>query len=240
MSHHTNVISPAGTPTPDRTVGELVAERPGRSRIFQSHRIDFCCQGTKTLRQACESKGVDLNEIVKALEAEAAAPAEQENNPAELPPAELADYIVETHHEFLRRELPRLHQMSARVAQVHGGHTPSLIEIHEVFCGLFQELDSHMMKEEQILFPAVRALASGQSVPMPLDGPISVMVHEHEDAGAALEKLNKLSHGYQPPADACNTYRALFAGLAELEEDLHRHIHLENSVLFPATQKMAA
>lgn len=96
------------------------------------------------------------------------------------------------------------------------------------------------MKEEQILFPAVKAMSQGHTVPMSLEGPIACMIHEHEDAGAALERLNELTSGYQPPMDACNTYRALFAGLADLEQDLHRHIHLENAVLFPAAERMTA
>ena len=239
MSHSPVLSSPVGTPLLERTVGELVAERPGRSRIFQSAGIDFCCQGGRTLREACERKGIQPALIAGQLEAESEKKAEPVQNPAELPPHELADYIVKTHHGYLRRELPRLHAMAGRVAQVHGEHTPSLVEVMQVFLGIEQELTSHMMKEEQILFPAVVAISRGEAVPMPLDGPIARMVHEHDEVGAALSRMQQLTHGYQPPADACNTYRALFSGLGELEEDMHRHIHLENSVLFPAAQRMA-
>jgi len=238
MSQHTIISTPKGTPTADRTVGELVAERPDRSRVFQSLGIDFCCQGGRTVREACEKKGVELEAVVRELEEESKSGAATEFNPADLPPHELADFIVKNHHSFLRRELPRLQAMSARVAHVHGGHTPSLIQVHHVFEGLLQELTSHMMKEEQVLFPAVTAMSRGETSPMPLEGPIACMIHEHEDAGEALARLNELTSGYTPPADACNTYRALFAGLADLEEDLHRHIHLENSVLFPAAERM--
>lgn len=237
MSHHPNITSPEGTPTEDRTVGELVAERPGRSRVFQSLQVDFCCQGGRTLREACERKGLPLDDVLRQLEAEM-----QEAdplNPAGLPLDELAGHIVAKHHAFLRRECPRLRAMSARVAQVHGGHTPSLVEVFDVYCGLEAELESHMMKEEQILFPAVSAMIRGESGPVSLDGPIACMIHEHDDAGAALARLHELTGGYSPPADACNTYRALFAGLADLEEDLHRHIHLENSVLFPGALRLA-
>ncbi len=238
MSHHPNVFSPAGTPLLQRTVGELVAERPGRSRVFQAFNIDFCCQGGRTLSEACERKGVASDAVVEQLEAELADKTAPAQNPAELPAHELAAYIVEVHHGFLRRELPRLHAMSERVAQVHGGHTPSLVEMFHVFTGLEAELASHMMKEEQVLFPAVVALSRGEPAPETLDGPIACMIHEHEEVGAALARLRELSHGFQPPADACNTYRALFAGLRDLEEDVHRHIHLENAVLFPAAQAM--
>ncbi|MBN8710437.1 MAG: iron-sulfur cluster repair di-iron protein [Verrucomicrobia bacterium] len=240
MSHTHIVVSPADTPLAFRTVGELVAERPGRSRIFQSFQIDFCCQGGRTLTEACQRKGVSLESVIEQIEAEQVAVVESGENPAQLPPAELISYIVEKHHSFLRRELPRLHAMAHRVAQVHGPHTPSLLQVSDVFTGLFQELDSHMMKEEQILFPAILAMNQSGEAMLPLDGPIACMIHEHDDAGEALRRLRELTHGYQPPADACNTYRALFDGLKDLEEDLHRHIHLENSVLFPAAEQMAA
>jgi regulator of cell morphogenesis and NO signaling len=239
MSHKPNVFSPPGTPLLDRTVGELVAERPGRARVFQSFGIDFCCQGGRTVREACEGKGLPFQTVVEQLEAEQADPAAPAQNPAELSPEALAAYIVETHHAFLRRELPRLHAMSQRVAQVHGGHTPSLIEMFHVFTGMAAELSNHLAKEEQVLFPAVAAMSRGESYRGLLNEPIDCMIHEHEEAGAALARLRELSHGFQPPAEACNTYRALFAGLHDLEEDLHRHIHLENAVLFPAARAMA-
>jgi regulator of cell morphogenesis and NO signaling len=239
MSHKPNVFSPPGTPILNRTVGELVAERPGRSRVFQAFNIDFCCQGGLTLNAACERKGVSPQTVVEQLEAEQADKATPAENPAELPLEELAVYIVETHHRFLRRELPRLHAMAARVAQVHGGHTPSLVEVFDVFNALDRELAEHIMKEEQVLFPAAVALARGETAMMPLEGPIACMIHEHEDAGGALARLRELTNGFQPPAEACNTYRALFAGLHDLEEDLHRHIHLENAVLFPAVKGLA-
>lgn len=239
MSHHSPAsASPLGTPTADRTVGELVAERPGRSRVFQSFQMDFCCQGGKTLREACEKKGITLSVVLEQLEAEEADPVAAPFNAAELPVEELAGHIVEKHHGFLRRELPRLHAMAQRVAKVHGGHTPSLVEVLEVFHAMSEELQHHLVKEEQVLFPAVIAMSRGDMVPSSLRGPIACMIHEHEDAGAALGRLNELTDGYTPPADACNTYRALFAGLADLEQDLHRHIHLENHVLFPQAQEI--
>lgn len=240
MSHKPNVFSPPGTPLPDRSVGELVAERPGRSRVFQYFGIDFCCQGGRTLREACERKGVSFHSVIEQLEAEAAERPAVADNPASLPMAELAEYIVKTHHGFLWRELPRLHAMAARVAQVHGGHTPSLADVFEVFVLLEEEMIQHMRKEEKVLFPAITAMSRHETPAVPLDEPIACMIHEHENSGEALARLRELTHGFQPPPEACNTYRALFAGLQELEEDLHRHIHLENTVLFPAAQALAA
>lgn len=240
MSHTATVFSPAGTLLPDRTVGEIVAERPSQARIFQSFAIDFCCQGGRTLREACELKGISIDAVVEQLEAGMAEKGEPENNPALLPPAELVDHIVETHHAYLQAELPRLHAMAERVARVHGGHTPSLVQVFNIFCEMAEELSDHMMKEEQILFPAIKALCQGAGAAMPLDGPVARMLQEHDDAGNALAAMRELTNGFTPPPEACNTYRAMFAGLVELEEDLHRHIHLENSVLFPQALAMAA
>lgn len=238
MSHSPTVFSPAGTPLIDRTVGEIVAESPTLARAFQSFRIDFCCQGGRTLREACELRNIAPETVVEQLEAGMREKADSGENPALLPPMELVEHIIATHHAYLRSELPRLHAMAERVANVHGGHTPSLVEVYQIFAAMEEELSSHIMKEEQILFPAIVALNQGEKT-MPLDGPVACMLHEHDDAGAALSSLRELTHGFTPPPEACNTYRALFAGLAELEEDLHRHIHLENSVLFPEALAMA-
>lgn len=239
MAHKQNVFSAPGTPIELRTVGELVAERPGRSRIFQAHQIDFCCQGGLKLQEACERKGVAVQTVIEQLEAEGAEKVAGKN-PADLPLHEMTQHIVTTHHEFLKQELPRLSHMSQRVAKVHGEHTPALVEMAHVYDGMFEELWGHLQKEEQILFPAIEALSTGRSRGFPLEGPISRMLQEHDDAGAALQRLRELSHGFVPPPEACNTYRALFAGLADLESDLHTHIHLENAVLFPAAQALAA
>lgn len=234
MSHSPTVFSPAGTPLIDRSVGEIVAESPSLARVFQAYRIDFCCQGGRTLREACELKNLTVEAVLDQLEAAMSAKEESGENPTLLPPTELVEYIVATHHGFLRSELPRLHAMAERVANVHGGHTPSLVEVYQVFTSMEEELSSHIMKEEQILFPAIVAMSRGGDAAMPLEGPVACMLQEHDDAGAALTRLRELTNGFIPPVDACNTYRALFAGLHELEKDLHRHIHLENSVLFPA------
>lgn len=234
MSHTATVFTPAGTPIADRTVGEIVAENPSQARVFQAFGIDFCCQGGRTLNEACVLKGLAVDAVIEQLEATSAKNTGPQENPALLPPVELIQHIVDTHHAYLRSELPRLQAMAERVAKVHGGHTPSLVEVYRIHCCMAEELAAHMMKEEEALFPAIRNLCAGGDGVMPLDGPVACMLQEHNDAGEALASLRELTNGFSPPAEACNTYRALFAGLAELEEDLHRHIHLENSVLFPA------
>jgi len=241
MSHQAPTPYAPGTALAEQTVGEIVAANPNLSRVFQAHDIGFCCQGKLTLRKACERNKVDLATMLADLEAEAERTPADLENPAALSLSELTQYIVGQHHGFLRRELPRLHTMAERVAQVHGVHTPSLVEVYQVFTEMGQELAEHAQKEEQVLFPVIRELEneSGEAA-TDLMEPVTCMMDEHESTMAAFVRLRELTNGYQPPADACNTYRALFAGLDDFETDTFRHIHLENDVLFPRSLERLA
>jgi regulator of cell morphogenesis and NO signaling len=227
--------------TIDRTesVGALLRERPARARIFEKHRIDYCCGGKAPLVEACAKRGVAVEAILAELaaaDAEAVAGREAPD-PAAMPLDALVAHIVETHHAYLREELPRLEAMSRRVAKVHGALDPRLGLMALTVCALRQELESHMAKEERVLFPVICALAHGRARPeLPFGSiahPIHAMEYEHHEAGGHLEQLRGLSDTFTPPAWACNTYRALLDGLAALEQDLHLHIHKENNVLFP-------
>lgn len=193
------------------------------------------------MREACGRRGVPLEEMLRELEAEEAAESGAEGGDVEaLAPVDLIRHIVGRHHRYLRDELPRLQMMARRVAHVHGEHTPSLLQVHLVMDALAEELEAHMAKEEQVLFPAIEAMADGRSEPLQLDGPIICMMQDHADATHSLERLAELTNAFSPPPDACNTYRALFGGLADLNTDLRRHIHLENEVLFPAARDLMA
>ncbi|MEX2670734.1 MAG: iron-sulfur cluster repair di-iron protein [Phycisphaeraceae bacterium] len=232
-------MSITNSPTIETTVGELVTQRPSRSRAFERLGIDYCCGGKKPLAKACADKGLDpamvLN-VLLATEDGESRPAEKDWSQASL--TELADHIEQTHHAYLKRELPRLKTMVRKVAAVHGEGYPWMLEVDGVFAGFAAELESHMMKEEQMLFPLIRALESGELPANGVNGSgidkaIAVMEHEHDDAGHALERIRKLTDGFTPPAEACNTFRATLDGLRELESDMHRHVHKENSILFP-------
>ncbi len=224
---------------PERTVGELVAERPNLSRVFQAFDIGFCCQGNLTLAQACEKKGLPVEELLRAIEKELASRDVSEGeDPREWGVPQMIQHIVEFHHGYLRRELPRIHEMAERVARVHGPHTPSLIDLLQEFIEVATELGYHMKKEEMILFPAIESLDSGRSGLMHIDSPIECMMEEHEKTTQGIQRLRELTHDYTPPAEACNTYRALFAGLADLEVNTRRHIYLENEILFPSARKL--
>ncbi len=222
-----------------QTVGMIVAERPGLSRVFQRFGIDFCCGGNVTLEQACRDRNIPVDLVRNALdEANAQPEGAGSQDWRKAPLAELCEHIVDRHHDYLRTELPRLGAMVAKVASVHGGRNPSLVELRSVFAGFAGELVSHMQKEEQILFPFIARLERGVGGgPAGFCGdirnPISVMEHEHQDAGDALERMRVVTDGFVPPDWACNTYRALLAGLEELEADMLVHVHKENHILFP-------
>ena len=230
---------------PLTTVGQLVAQRPARARVFEQFGIDYCCGGKRPLDEACSAGGIDAAVVVNALHAaDAAASPHEELDWTRAPLTQLIAHILDTHHAYLRRELPRLRPLADKVRAVHAASHPELAEVQEVLDALQAELEMHMLKEEQILFPLIQAMESdGRAATShcgSVQNPIRVMEYEHDSAGAALLRLRKLTGGYTPPADACHSYRALLSGLAELEADLHRHIHKENNILFPRAVELEA
>lgn len=224
------------TVTEQKTVGELVKENPDTASIFEEFGIDYCCKGHLTLAEACEKKGVDESEVLRRIALIPAGDSDTLDCDAMTLTA-LADHIEETHHQYLRRQMPRLDQMAARVAKVHGQRDAHLAELHYILQVFAAELSSHMMKEERILFPLIRGMEAGEITAASHCGsvrsPIAVMEMEHENAGGALEKMRELTDGYRAPEHACNTYRVLYHELADLEQNLHRHVHKENEILFP-------
>lgn len=217
------------TITSDVSVGSLAAEHPLATRVFARHEIDYCCGGGRPLGEACAEKGLDTEAVIDEIrkELETTDPSKGRWDQAAL--GDLIDHILTTYHRSLDEELPRLQSMAEKVLDVHRDKDPErLPELLSVFLGLKSELEEHMVKEEQILFPMIR---SGQG-PM-ASGPIAAMEHDHASVGAVLRRLQELTDGYEVPAGACDTWRALWHGLAALEEALHEHIHLENNILFP-------
>ena len=232
--------------TPDTRVAEIATGNPATIRIFQRFGIDFCCGGKRPLREVCAEKHMTFGELRTALE-DAGSAGAADLPPADAPLPELIRFILDEYHADLRGELPRLGQMAAKVLDVHGEKHPEVVPmLAATFRELRQELEDHMMKEERVLFPYVVRLealaASDQGLPASpfgsIQAPIGMMEHEHDVAGRLLARMRELTGGYIPPADACNTFRGLYHGLAELERDLHEHIHLENNVLFPRAAQL--
>lgn len=223
--------------TPETHVADIAAELPGTISVFQRHAIDFCCGGKRPLSEACSEHGIEYRDLLGELE-QAGTSASDDHDWTQAPLGDLIDHIVGHYHESLRSELPRLEGMARKVFEVHGQKRPELGKVFSSVRQLRTELEQHMVKEELALFPVIRKLADGRRLEPLTSGaglstPIGMMEHEHEDTGRILAELRQLTQGYEPPDDACNTYRGLFYGLAELERDLHMHIHVENNILFP-------
>jgi regulator of cell morphogenesis and NO signaling len=215
----------------ESTITDLVAQRPARSRVFEQVGIKYCCAGAKTLAEACLEKGLDARHVAQLIATADAAPDDAAVDWNARPISELIAHILETHHVYLKHELPRLQTMADKVAKVHGKGNANLLELAQLFEDFTAELNMHMMKEENILFPAI--LDGGGGPCGSIEHPVRVMEAEHASADRALDRMRELTDTYEAPDWACNTYRALFDGLRELDQDMQQHIHKENNILFP-------
>ncbi|MGS4346742.1 iron-sulfur cluster repair di-iron protein [Myroides odoratus] len=226
----------------NRTIGSFVAEDFRTAAVFNKYGIDFCCKGGRTLEEVCEKKDIDALVLMGELERLVSQQAENTIDFRQWPLDLLADYIEKTHHRYVEEKIPVLLQFLNKLSKVHGDRHPELYEINELFIGCAQELSQHLKKEELVLFPFVRKMVSstitGQTIERPhfgtVENPVALMMHEHDGEGERFRKIAALSNQYTPPADACNTYKVTYAMLKEFEEDLHKHIHLENNILFPS------
>lgn len=221
--------------TRDSLVADVATGMPATIRVFQQHDIDFCCGGKRPIAEACADRGIDADRLVGELRASGAL-TDAGRDWRHAPMTDLIAYIQARFHGPLRDELPRLGHMLAKVVSRHGERLPeTLLPLQETFQALHVELLHHMQKEDEILFPAIAELQAGRGGPNAgwIRQPIEVMEDDHERAGAALARMRALTGGYTPPADACPTFRGLYYGLAELEREMHLHVHLENNILFP-------
>ena len=215
------------TPLLDDALGTLARTIPGATALFHTHQLDFCCGGKKSLRTAAAERSLDTAPIVAALQALQAVPAGDGRDWQQASPAELIEHLLTRFHARHREQLPELIRLSRRVETVHADRPECPTGLADHLTTMAEALESHMQKEEQILFPM---LLRGFS-PM-VRMPIGVMRLEHDDHGVALARLVALAHGLEMPRGACNTWRALVLGLRTLREDLMEHIHLENNLLF--------
>lgn len=227
------------------TVAEWVCEHPQTARVFEELQIDYCCGGDTALADACEKQQLDAEAVVARLRDAVAAPTQEPAEDwAEARLANLCEHIQSTHHTYLRQEFPRLIRLTDKVVSAHGEHHPELKELQKVLELLRAELELHMHKEEQILFPAIQQMERAASLPSfpfgTVANPIRMMEHEHDAAGEALARIRELANGFQPPADACNTYHEMLDSLQKFEQDMHQHVHKENNILFPRAEKLEA
>jgi regulator of cell morphogenesis and NO signaling len=221
-------------------LSEIALRSDAHAAILARHQLDFCCGGKKTLTQACTAAGLDVTSVLAELEAELCARADAKAIGPEWPGRpldEVITFIVETHHAFTRAAIARITPLLAKVAGKHGQRHPELEKVAAAFGELAAEMEPHMVREERVLFPYIRSLAFDGQLPAPPFGtvrnPVMMMMTEHERAAGQLAELVEATNGFSPPADACTSYRALYAALAELRLDLLKHVALENNVLFP-------
>lgn len=221
---------------PNATVRELAVELPHAVRVFEKLGIDYCCGGAKPLAEACVSAGVEVSKVVEALRNEECAPVDEPVDWTSRSMTDLIGHIINRHHYFTRNEIVRLKNLIEKVCSVHADRHPELLELRGYFDALAGELLVHMMKEEQVLFPHIVRME--QTAPVSscfgsVANPINMMNYEHEQTGRLLAEMATLTNDYQPPEDACFSYRTLYQSLREFEQDLHMHIHLESNILFP-------
>ncbi|MEH1006923.1 iron-sulfur cluster repair di-iron protein [Winogradskyella sp. ECml5-4] len=229
-----------------KEIGQYVADDFRTAAIFSKYKIDFCCNGNRTVEEACDKKGIDSNllmdELNQVLNSKGAETIDYKSWPLDL----LAEYIEKKHHRYVEEKTPVLRQFLDKLCRVHGERHPELFKINELFTASAGELASHMKKEELILFPFIKKMVNAkledQTVQSPqfgtVENPIAMMMEEHDNEGARFREIDALTNNYTPPADACNTYKVTFAMLEEFEKDLHLHIHLENNILFPEAIKL--
>jgi len=232
-----------------RTVADYAVAYPPSKRVFERLGIDYCCGGQKSITEACASKGVALEDLAALLDVEATKPQNADTvelDFATMSLAALSDHIVRCHHNFTRDEDARIVALVNKVCSVHGQNHPELFEVQRIFAELKSELETHMLREERMLFPYISLMESSFNFGMPRPpapfgstrNPIAVMVSDHDKAAEMLNEIRHLTNDLTVPPDACVTYKTLFSALEGLEKDLHQHIHLENNILFPKAIEM--
>jgi regulator of cell morphogenesis and NO signaling len=224
----------------EKTVSDIVTQNIKTAHVFKKQGSDFCCGGGITVQQACEKNNVNYEQLMSELTS-VEKPTNQEEDFDAYELDQLLDFIINNHHVYVRESLPILTQYVNKVARVHGHHYNELLTVKDIFLQVKEELESHLLKEENILFPYVRTLVEAnkqevRTVQPPfgtVQNPVRMMEIEHDNAGDAFKAIARLTNNYTPPEGACNTFRALYAKLEEFEQDLHQHVHLENNILHP-------
>lgn len=224
-----------------KSIGQIVAEDYRTSQVFEKHNIDFCCNGGRSLQEVAAEKNLSVesltDEIFKLQEDKSEGNIDFDSWPLDL----LTDYIVKKHHRYSEKQIPVIKPYLDKICKVHGGHHPELFEIQKIFDGIVGEVAAHMKKEEIILFPFIKKMVEAKENNTPYNNPsgksvgnpVEMLTHEHDSQGDAFKRIAELSNNYTNPPDGCNTYRVTLGLLQEFQQDLHKHIHLENNILFP-------
>lgn len=231
-----------------QTVREIAQTQPSSIHVFEQFGIEYCCGGGRPLGDACAAKEVDVNRVIAALEAASRSLGAQLKDWRKEALSRLVGHIVATHHAYCKGELPRLAGLAAKVLNRHGGTNPELALLRSKVAELAEELTEHLADEEVFVFPMIVSLEqksrnlgrdSGQ-ISSSVGNPIALLVQDHDHAGVLLAEIRSLSRDFKVPGYACTSFRALYDGLRRFEEDMHRHVHLENNILFPRAIELEA
>jgi regulator of cell morphogenesis and NO signaling len=229
-----------------KTIGEIVAEDFRTAGVFTTYGIDFCCGGNVPLSSVCEAKGLELSAILREVEAARSEPLEPSRNYAAWELPFLADYIVTTHHGYLNENTGRIAVYAHKIAEVHGAHHPEVVEIARIFDTIANDMAAHLREEEEVLFPLIKRIDAarktgedpGEKDREAITACLAKLNLEHEAIGAATHEIRHLSKGYEIPGDVCTTFVVTYRKLKEFEDDLHKHVHLENNILFPKAAQL--
>ena len=229
-------------------VGEVVSLNFNTAGVFQKYGIDFCCGGGVTVEKACQKHGLNVDKVTSELTNLLSESVSSDESYSDWSISFLIDYIVNTHHSYVRRKTEELGFYTSRVAEVHGQSHPENIQIHSLFEAISKEMQSHMASEEEVVFPLLKKIerfaANGEVIPEEIKAAfhnqIGEMENEHEAAGDLMKQIRVLSNGFTTPVDACTKYRILYQNLDVFEKDLHKHVHLENNVLFKKAAALVA
>jgi len=241
-----NAASEQMTPSPAATVGAIVADDFRTARVFEDHGIDFCCGGKITLDAICREKGLDLAALQREIAEVKSTPVERSQNYGAWTLPFLADYIVNTHHAYLNENTAQIAAYAQKIAGVHGVHHPEVIEIAAIFAGIAADMAAHLREEEEVLFPAIRRIDEARKAgnratdadAETIRASLEKLDREHQEIGDAVHAIRHLANGYAIPADVCNTFAVTYRKLQEFEDDLHKHVHLENNLLFPKAARL--
>lgn len=229
-----------------RSVGEFVAEDYRTAKVFEKYGIDFCCGGTAALSDICRVKGINPAAITREIEAVKTEPLERSQNYAAWGLPFLADYIINTHHGYLNENTGQIAVYANKIAEVHGALHPEVIEIAGIFARIATDMAAHLREEEEVLFPAIKRIDAARKAGAPpeagdletLKASLVKLNQEHDAIGDAVHTIRDLSKGYAIPDDVCNTFVVTYRKLKEFEDDLHKHVHLENNILFPKAARL--
>jgi regulator of cell morphogenesis and NO signaling len=230
----------------NQKLSQIVGHNMKAAEILEENHIDFCCGGDKTLDEACQEQNISPQPIEQQLHEALQEKDSETEFIKNLDPAELSDYITKRHHAFVREQIPRINKHLDKICEVHSKNHPELYKVKEEFEKASRALESHMADEENILFPYIREMMNARSEGRfpnlkgfhTVEGPIQKMLEEHENEGARFDRLDEMTHGFGVPDDGCNTFRLTYQQLEEFKKDLHKHIHLENNILFPEAKRL--